>query len=663
MYRERKEWEYRRRGRSRSPHRDNRPHPPPQDSRVLYSRDYNHGREPESHRERYETSSESERFTRDEDVERSPRMAHSRGFDVEGERRGEENDFSERGFDRSYTDRRHRRGEIEQGHSLRPFEEYESRRDFKEYNYRNDMHEDVPSGSFVDFGNNGFAEEEEVADTEVAAMFEDELDILEGNVVEERDYRGMGFYCDVCKTNSTSVQSLQKHFAGAKHRKNLAKKGLSNDLDHLIKLPKDEAVSDTILKCVLCNVILQGSEIDIHSKATKHREMLSQIHVSNKYSGETQWYEPVNTATEAEPNISISENHFECKMCAVVLLKEEHFLLHLNGKKHQKRMRWKHISGNDLEDCGNDSAQFWCSICGIFCSDREVLDKHFAGKKHAKMLRLKGVSEDEIKEGMESNVKVFPENPVTTTLLDKVEDNKPKKSLGLYGSLPRVLAANEAAGSSSQGKVTPSFVTSTVQGDHGEPSHSTVKSGSTSKPLAPKNVDKVPNPISVGAFLQSIQGEDPCSKMAVKKEPEDSEFFQPKQPERVSAVSQFINKISYQLPNQPVQSALVGYPQQANQTWQKPTVGSTPTNYPTLVQYPVPSPSLRPSLRPGLLKKEGSVGIAKQKPKQQKVMCLLCKKRLLYNDDIHKHLASPEHAAAVRANPGAKLEQCVVPVD
>ena len=444
MYREREEREYRRRGRSRSPHRDYRPCTPPQDSKVLYSRDYNHGR---------------------------------------------------------------------------------------------------------------------VADHEVAAMFKDELDILEGNVVKQKDYQGMGYYCEVCKINSTSVQSLQLHFAGAKHKKNLAKKGLSDDLDDLVKLPKDETVSDTILKCVLCNVILQGSEIDVHSRAVKHKEMLSQVRVNNRYSGEMQWYEPVNTATEIEPNINISEDHFECKMCGVVLPKEEQFALHMNGKKHQKKMRWKHISGNDPEDGGNDAAQFWCSICNIFCSDRDVLDQHFAGKRHAKMLRTKGVSENEISEGLESNVKVFPEDPVKTSVPVRIENAKPKASSGLYGSLPLVLAANKAAGSSSQGYVsTKQPITSAGRATvtNCGASSSTVKSSRTSKPPAPNNVDKVHNPISVGAFLQSIRGEDPCSKNVVNEEPQVSEFLQPKQPEGISAVSQFINKISFQLPSQ--QSALRSYP-------------------------------------------------------------------------------------------------------
>ena len=122
-----------------------------------------------------------------------------------------------------------------------------------------------------------------------------------------------------------------------------------------------------------------------------------------------------------------------------------------------------------------------------------------------------------------------------TSVPIRIENTKPKASSGLYGSLPLVLAANKAAGSSS-----------------------TIKSSSTSKPPAPKNVDKVPNPMSLGAFLQSIRGEDPCSKNVVYEEPQVSKFLQPKQPERISAVSQFINKISFQLPSQ--QSALTSYP-------------------------------------------------------------------------------------------------------
>ena len=78
------------------------------------------------------------------------------------------------------------------------------------------------------------------------------------------------------------------------------------------------------------------------------------------------------------------------------------------------------------------------------------------------MLRTKGVSENEISEGLESNVKVFPADPVKTSVPIRIENTKPKASSGLYSTLPLVLAANKAAGSSS-----------------------TVKSSSTSKPQAP----------------------------------------------------------------------------------------------------------------------------------------------------------------------------------
>lgn len=73
----------------------------------------------------------------------------------------------------------------------------------------------------------------------------------------ERTYYGLGFSCDVCNISLTSVTALQMHFAGAKHKKSLARRGMSQELDHLVKPPKDEKVGESIMRCTLCNVIVQ----------------------------------------------------------------------------------------------------------------------------------------------------------------------------------------------------------------------------------------------------------------------------------------------------------------------------------------------------------------------------------------------------------------------
>ena len=90
-----------------------------------------------------------------------------------------------------------------------------------------------------------------------AKIFNEELEILEGNVKPERTYYGLGFSCDVCNISLTSVAALQTHFAGARHKKALARRGMSQELDHLVKPPKDEKVRESIMRCTLCNVIVQ----------------------------------------------------------------------------------------------------------------------------------------------------------------------------------------------------------------------------------------------------------------------------------------------------------------------------------------------------------------------------------------------------------------------
>ncbi len=162
------------------------------------------------------------------------------------------------GSSSAYGDRRHRSNKHEGGRSS-----WDNHRG----GYPNKYAED-------NYGNNP-----------VAKLFQQELEYLDGEVQRDRTDPAVGYSCDVCRVSVNSVSVLQTHFAGAKHKKALARRGMSNALDDLVKLPKDERVRKSILRCTLCNVIIQVSVYykKILCISTVHKAKLIVKQANTKY--------------------------------------------------------------------------------------------------------------------------------------------------------------------------------------------------------------------------------------------------------------------------------------------------------------------------------------------------------------------------------------------
>ena len=310
---------------------------------------------------------------------------------------------------------------------------------------------------------------------------------------------------------------------------------------------------------------------------------MSVPHSTTSISSETDWYVPVVTARD---DFTITDGQYECTLCAVTLPEKSQYENHVLGKRHQKRLRWKFKNECDPDEGLDNGAQFHCSVCNISCCSSLDLDNHFSGRLHARMLRTKGVSEEEIKQGLEENAPIFPtarlevkpeeKKPKSTFKLDpevvkpktgfklKPTLDKPKK--GLYGSLPQLLAKDS---------------------DNQPSSTNTYRSSKQSKS------NPCHNPLSVGAFLQSLKNEkeeEPPTPQVPKTEPVPVEMV------KDSSVSQFMGKVSFQHnfqsavkpPTVPRQQQTMVDQLVARQSLQAPPP-IPPVQYPVqMVQYPLP---------------------------------------------------------------------------
>ena len=230
------------------------------------------------------------------------------------------------------------------------------------------------------------------------------------------------------------------------------------------------------------------------------KEMLAKMLKSA--DGETVWYETVDIQEEHEKG----KKKYRCILCDVDFPSKQPYELHIQGKKHEKKLRWTNSDGRDPDDGGNNSAQFWCGICSVFCSTANDLDKHFSGRQHAKGLRIKGVSKEVIHDTLPENTKLFPTIPnPPPRALNLVEGNphdegtsKPKK--GLYGSLPETLSSPYSSFSNDRPSAPQLPVSTPV-----------VARGIATPPTGVDSSTRSFS-LSVGSFLRSINGEDPTPK-------------------------------------------------------------------------------------------------------------------------------------------------------
>ena len=200
----------------------------------------------------------------------------------------------------------------------------------------------------------------------------------------------MDFSCEVCNVSVSSMQALQTHFAGAKHQKKLRQGGLSTDLQDLYRDDLDPAVKEKVFRCVVCDVVLTGNEIKVHVKGLRHQTGADDAGVESEDA-----FVEVDPGTYQSSSSSTiktysTRHEHHCSLCGVTLHHWEIFQKHLQGKRHQKLLKWNEPNEEVKGEIAGQQ-QFWCNICGIFCTNKDSLDGHLTGKKHYKMLKSKGI--------------------------------------------------------------------------------------------------------------------------------------------------------------------------------------------------------------------------------------------------------------------------------
>lgn len=85
----------------------------------------------------------------------------------------------------------------------------------------------------------------------------------------------------------------------------------------------------------------------------------------------------------------------ECDMCGVIFNSKDQEAMHMNGKKHAKKMKMS-AGGAETE------ASFFCSFCNVKLNSIEQLEQHREGSKHQKKVGSAKKAQDETR--MESKL-------------------------------------------------------------------------------------------------------------------------------------------------------------------------------------------------------------------------------------------------------------------
>ena len=202
------------------------------------------------------------------------------------------------------------------------------------------------------------------------------------------------FYCEVCDCTNSSVQDLQLHFAGSRHKRKLEMAGLSIKLTRLVERPKNLDIWKTMVRCLLCKDIMLGCDCLIHAKCHTHQRKLGKMSGQRNrdfYTDISNCFKPIATSASFEESMGGGgdSGQFFCEPCKLELSSKEHLEIHVSGKKHSKRMRWLFISGD--EESEREYRQIWCSLCRVFMNTVEGFDGHIRGRTHVKELKKAGV--------------------------------------------------------------------------------------------------------------------------------------------------------------------------------------------------------------------------------------------------------------------------------
>ncbi len=205
---------------------------------------------------------------------------------------------------------------------------------------------------------------------------EEEDEWQTGRSRDRMKWNSIHLYCEICDISCSSTQLLQTHFGGSRHKKNLEKVGLSVNLTDFVERPKDVEIWNKLVKCLLCKIVLLGCDSLVHTKCPTHQEKLKIMSQRNQefYADFSNCFKPICETMEDD----LKDKRYFCEVCLLEFSGEDHLKIHVEGKKHLRRVREMFM----MEVGEERQLGIPCGLCRIYVHSVDELESHFYGRGH-----------------------------------------------------------------------------------------------------------------------------------------------------------------------------------------------------------------------------------------------------------------------------------------
>ncbi|XP_017872381.1 PREDICTED: zinc finger protein 346 [Drosophila arizonae] len=204
------------------------------------------------------------------------------------------------------------------------------------------------------------------------------------------------FHCNLCDLPLTSMTHARQHYAGRKHQLVVQKRskpsgaGYYNSDGNWVRTgTKAEVMVDDGRYGIGEMFLRGGGGGDMHDISS----------------------DMMDTAEEQQHHFNAVDESLTCKICNISVTSASQIQMHLDGAKHQKKLRAQNLEGDpnaqellkeqqqsiaaacaidingDLSMYRTPSGSYYCKLCNKAMNHISILQQHLQGKKHLKTVR------------------------------------------------------------------------------------------------------------------------------------------------------------------------------------------------------------------------------------------------------------------------------------
>ncbi|XP_011695190.1 PREDICTED: zinc finger protein 346-like [Wasmannia auropunctata] len=144
--------------------------------------------------------------------------------------------------------------------------------------------------------------------------------------------------CEDCDLSFTSQAVLDTHLQGARHAKQVRSKNIMATLEETkISFTKDEETNG--LKCNVCNVCLNSiQQLQTHLNGSRHKKKLMRGEWDGKTTIVTQGPSLKSTGS-AQQSVPVKRGLLSCDICNKFFNSTSQYSVHMNSEKHADKVK------------------------------------------------------------------------------------------------------------------------------------------------------------------------------------------------------------------------------------------------------------------------------------------------------------------------------------